>query len=127
MTSNTSLSGQQPLYTSAAPDKGIALRYSVFPDRVELVLRIMNETIVIPAQQIREVYLVPGGIIEALTGTLRGRYPVMALIWGLALDAGVFLQPHVLLKSASGPIRYFRFRPQQPEKFVAACNRIRGN
>ena len=62
----------------------------MFPDRVELVLRIMNETIVIPAQQIRGVYLVPGGIIGALTGTLQGRYPVMALIWGWRWMPGFF-------------------------------------
>lgn len=115
----------QPLYTSAAPDKGIGLRYSVFPDRVELMLRILNETITIPAQKIREIYLVPGGIAEVLTGTLKGRYPWMALVWGFAMDAGV-LGPHVLLKSASGPVRYFRFTPGEPEKFVEACRCIRG-
>ncbi|MCP4286919.1 MAG: hypothetical protein GY792_21155 [Gammaproteobacteria bacterium] len=114
----------QPLYTSVAPSKGIALRYTVFPDRVDLVLRILNETITIPAREILQVYLVPGGIPEVLIGTLRGRYPLMGLIWGLALDTGV-LGPHVLLKSASGPVRYFRFKPLQPEKFVEACNRIR--
>jgi len=114
----------QPLYTSAAPGKGIALRYSVFPDRVELALRIMHEVITIPAREILQVYLVPGGIPEVLLGTLKGRYPLLALVWGLALDTGV-LGPHVLLKSASGPVRYFRFKPQQPEKFVEACNRIR--
>ena len=113
----------QPLYTSAAPTKGIALRYSVFPDRVELVLRILNETVTIPARDIQEITLVPGGIAEVLMGTLKGRYPLMALVWGLAMDAGV-LGPHVLLKSASGPVRYFRFKPQEPERFVEACRRI---
>lgn len=113
----------QSLYTSTAPAKGIGRRYSVFPDRVELKLRILNETITIPAEQIRAIYLVPGGITEVLTGTLKGRYPWMALVWGLAMDAGV-LGPHVLLKSAAGPVRYFRFTPEEPARFVEACRCI---
>jgi len=58
-------------------------------------------------------------------GTLKGRYPLMALVWGLVMDARV-LGPQVLLKSASGPVRYFRFKPQDPEKFVEACKRRPG-
>jgi len=114
----------QPLYTSAAPDRGIALRYSVYPDRVELLLRFLDESITISAQEIMDVYLVSGGITEVLWGTVKRRYPLMALVWCLVMDTGV-LGPHVLLKSASGPVRYFRFKPQEPEEFVEACKRIR--
>ena len=116
-------SAEGPIYTSAAPAKGIGKNYAVFHDRVELGLKIIDETIVVPAEDLVNVTLVPGGILEILLGTLRGRYPLMSLIWVLVFDLGVF-KPHVLLRSRVGLVRYFRFTPREPERFVAACHSI---
>jgi len=114
---------QNPIYTSAAPDKSIGKSYSVFPDRVELALKIIDETISISAGDLVSATLVPGGIREILLGTLTGRYPIMSLVWALTFDAGVFKR-HILLRTRAGFVRYFRFTPQEPERFVAACNSI---
>jgi hypothetical protein len=114
---------QNPIYTSAAPDKSIGKSYSVFPDRVELALKIIGETISIPAGDLVSATLVPGGIREILLGTLKGRYPIMSLVWALTFDIGVFKR-HILLRTKAGLVRYFRFTPHEPERFVAACNSI---
>ncbi len=114
---------QNPIYTSTAPGKGIGKSYSVFPDRVELAFKIIDETISIPARDLVSVTLVPGGIREILLGTLKGRYPIMSLVWVLTFDTGVFKR-HILLRTKVGLVRYFRFTPQEPERFVVVCDSI---
>ena len=95
----------------------------VFPDRVELTLKIIDETVDIPARDLVSVTLVPGGIREILLGTLLRRYPLMSLIWALTFDAGV-IRRHILLRTRTGLVRYFRFTPREPDRFEAACNSI---
>jgi hypothetical protein len=48
----------------------------------------------------------------------------MALLWGLLLDTG-FRRPHLLLHTASGPVRYYRFSPADREAFISACRVMR--
>ncbi len=122
--SEQSLSGQHPIYLSSPAEKGIGRSYAVFPDRVELVFKIIDERISIPARDLVSVTLIPGGIREILVGTLKGRYPIMSLIWALNFDMGVFRR-HILLRARKGLVRYFRFTPQDPERFVAACEAIK--
>ena len=115
---------QNPIYISNAAEKGIGRSYAVFPDRVELAFKIIDERISIPAQDLVSVTFVTGGIREILLGTLKGRYPMMSLIWVLTFDLGIFKR-HLLLRARRGLIRYFRFTPQNPERFLAACDTIK--
>ncbi len=115
---------QNPIYISSAAERGIGRSYAVFPDRVELAFKIIDERISIPAQDLVNVTLVPGGIREILIGTLKGRYPIMSLIWVLNFDMGVFRR-HLLLRTRKGLVRYFRFTPQDLERFMAACETIK--
>jgi len=109
-----------PLYSSPAPQRGVAKSYSVYADRVELALGIIDECIIISRSDIVDVTLVPGGIREILLGTLMRRYPLMSLVWAMVLDLGI-LGRHILLRSRTGPIRYYRFTPDDPAAFMAAC------
>ncbi len=122
--SSQNLPAQNPIYISDAPDKGIGRSYAVFPDRVELAFKIIDETISIPAHDLVSVTLVPGGIREILLGTLRRRYPLMSLVWVLNFDMGLFKR-HILLRTRKGLVRYYRFTPRDPERFVAACNEVK--
>ena len=115
---------QNPIYISSAAERGIGRSYAVFPDRVELAFKIIDECISIPAHDLVSATLVSGGIWEILIGTLKGRYPIMSLIWVLNFDMGVFRR-HILLRTRKGVVRYFRFTPRDPERFVAAWETIK--
>ncbi len=116
-----SMESSEPLYASAPCHKGLGKHYAVYPEGIELVINIADEKVFLPWKQVEGVRLVSGGVKEVIFGTLGRRYPLMSLFWCLTLDAGIFSR-HLLLKTRSGPVRYFRFTPQDPEQFIAACD-----
>ena len=111
----------EPLYASTACHKGLGKSYSVYPEGIELVINIADEKVFLPWEQVEDIRLVSGGVKEVIFGTLARRYPLMSLFWCLTLDAGIFHR-HLLLKTRSGPVRYFRFTPRDPEQFLDSCN-----
>ena len=113
-----------PLYSAEAPQSGLAVRHLVYRDRIEFLLKLPGRTLVIPAAEVRRLLPVAGGFGDILLGTLRGRYPLPALLWGLLLDSG-FGHPHLLLHTTAGPVRYYRFAPKDREAFIAACDAMR--
>lgn len=113
----------EPIYRSSAPKQSVAKSYAVYADRIELSLNLVDESLVIPLGDIVNVTLVPGGLSEIILGTLKRRYPLLSLLWCMVLDLGI-TRPHILLKSRSGPIRYYRFTPEDPVAFIAACHEI---
>ena len=96
-----------PIYTSKRTGKSFWQEYRVYPDRLELQSWLLFHTMVIPAREIMNIKA--------------GRPPGM--IWGIKLDNCNFCR-HVLLKRRSGLFKRIGFTPDDPEKFVAACQSI---
>jgi hypothetical protein len=92
--------------------------YLVYPEGVELRARLLFRTFVIPAEDILEVKVVPGGFFWGLFHAAE-----LGFWFALKLDWADMFE-HVSLHRKSGHIKYIRFTPDNPARFVAACRSI---
>lgn len=98
-----------PIYTSKRTGQSLWQEYRIYRDRLELQCWILFHTVVVPATEIQAVEVHPPGII-----------------WGVKLDNCNFCR-HALLTKKSGLFKRIGFSPDDPEKFVAACQSIMRN
>lgn len=104
-----------PICESARSGKNLWQSYRVYPDRVELSCWALFTTFVIPADQIREVEVLPPTLRAPLRQALRA---------SLKLDLTDFFT-HVMLLRSSGLFKTLAFTPDDPEAFAAAIAKIK--
>ncbi len=112
------MSSTEPIYASRSTLTNLGQRYLVYPDRVELHLR-LGRKMIIPVEHI----LVVDRRDKALIFDLAGGHPHFSRIPALYLDLSD-LGPHVSLVKTDGVFKQLRFSPDDPEAFVAACRSI---
>jgi len=115
---------ERPIYISRPWSGSRGQEYRVFPDRVELWSRTVSTLFVVPMGRIRRVRVVPAGFLKTLVAVLQGKQPILSVLAVLILDKA-FSRRHVLIERSAGFIRYYRFTPDDPEGFAAACERAR--
>jgi hypothetical protein len=109
---------ETPIYVSEPTGRNLWQKYCVYPDRLELSSRLLLKTFVIPGTELIDVEVRPGGVIVDLW---RGKSLASSL--ALKLDwADLFT--HVAIRRKSGLVKYIRFTPDDPEKFVEMCQGI---
>jgi len=96
------------IYASKRTAKNLWQEYRVYPDRLELQSWFLFHTIVIPAKEILNVEVRSPGIIG-----------------GLKLDNCNFCR-HVRIQRKAGLFKKIGFTPDEPDKFAAFCDDIRG-
>ena len=101
-----------PIYISRRTGRGLWQEYRIYRDRLELQSWFLFHTIVLPANEIQAVEVRPA----LFTGP-------GGAVWGIKLDNCNFCR-HVLLTKKSGWFKRIGFSPDDPEKFVAACQSI---
>jgi hypothetical protein len=94
------------IYTSQRTGRSLWQEYRVYRDRLELQSWFLLHTLIVPASEIQAVEVRPAGII-----------------WGVKLDNCNFCR-HVLLTKKSGWFKRIGFSPDDPERFLAACQSI---
>jgi hypothetical protein len=100
------------LYTSRRTAKNLWQEYRIYRDRLELQSWFLLHTLVIPANEIREIKVRPS--------FFSGR---KGFTWGVKID-NCDLCRHVLVVKKSGILKRIGFSPDDPEKFVAVCQSI---
>lgn len=108
----------EPIYESRPTLLNLGQRYLVYPDRVELHLR-LGRKLVIPKEEI----LVVDRRDKALIFDLAGGHPHFSRLRALQLDLSD-LRPHIALVKTRGIWQQLRFSPDDPEAFAAACRSI---
>lgn len=107
-----------PIYVSERCAKNMWQDYRVYPEGVELRTRLLFRTFIIPAEDILDVKVVPGGFWWALFHAAERSY------WfALKIDWADHCE-HVWLHRKSGRFKNIRFTPDDPARFVAACRSI---
>jgi hypothetical protein len=101
-----------PLYTSKRMARNLWQEYRIYPDRLELQVRPLFRTIVVPTDAIQAVEVRPS-IFSGLKG----------MTWGIKNDL-CDLYRHVLLTRRTGLFKRIGFSPDEPEKFVEICESI---
>ncbi len=104
-----------PLYQSQRTAKGLWQEYRIYRDRVELQSWFLFHTLVISAGEITSIEVRPS-IFSGKKG----------FTWGVKIDY-CDLCRHVLLTKKSGLFKRIGFSPDDPEKFVTACQSILPN
>ncbi len=107
-----------PIYVSERSAKNMWQDYRVYPEGIELRARLIFSTFVVPVDDIIEVKVVPGGFFRGLShlGEL-GFWFALKLDWADMFE-------HVTIHRKSGFFKYIRFTPDDPARFVAACQSI---
>jgi hypothetical protein len=105
-----------PIYKSRRSGKNLWQEYRIYPDRVELQSWLLFHTITIPARDIDKIEVRPPAIGP------RGLYPE-GVTWGIKLDNADFSR-HVLVTRKTGLWKRLAFTPDDPGKFVAACETL---
>ena len=105
-----------PIYKSRRSGKNLWQEYRIYPDRVELQSWLLSHTITIPARDIDKIEVRPPAIGP------RGLYPE-GVTWGIKLDNADFRR-HVLVTRKTGLWKRLAFTPDDPGKFVAACETL---
>jgi hypothetical protein len=95
-----------PIYVSEKSVKNLWQDYRVYADRVELRSWAVLSTFVIRAEDIVDVKVSTG-----------------LFTWGLKLDLADLFE-HVELRRKRGLFRSLKFTPDNPERFVEACQSI---
>jgi len=95
-----------PIYVSEKSVKNLWQDYRVYPDRVQLRSWALLSTFVIRAEDIIAV-----------------KVTTRLFTWGLKLDLTDLFE-HVELHRKTGLFRSLKFTPENPERFVAACQSI---
>ncbi len=104
-----------PLYMTRPSGRSLWQQYRVYPDRIELQAWFRLYTYVIPSDRILGVEARPPVVFWDL---FRGKG--FAFAFALKLDcADLFC--NVALHLKSGFVRHLRFTPDDPKRFVAAC------
>ena len=116
---------ERPIYVSRPWSGSRGQEYRVYRGRVELWSRTLVTMFVIPVPQIRSIRVVPPGFLKTLSGVLHGDQPALSIL-SVAIMDKAFSRSHVLIQRDRGLIRYYRFTPDDPEGFVAACERAGG-
>ena len=106
----------EPLYISKRSWRSMWQAYRVYPDRIELGL--WTGKMVIPANEILEIEVRPP---SAIGDFFRGKGLAYAL--PLKLDMADLCR-HVAVHRRSGIMKYLRFTPDDPERFVEVCKSI---
>jgi hypothetical protein len=101
-----------PIYISKRTPMNLWQEYRIYPDRLELQSWFLFHAIVVPANEIQAIEVRPS-IFRSWDG----------FIWGVKLD-NCNLCRHVLLIKKTGLFKRIGFSPDDPEKFVAACQSI---
>jgi hypothetical protein len=101
-----------PLYISKRTGRGLWQEYRVYQDRLDLQSWFLLHTLVVPVDEIQAVEVRPS-IFHGQKG----------FIWGVKLDNCNFCR-HVLLTKKTGRFKRIGFSPDDPERFLAACQSI---
>jgi hypothetical protein len=109
----------EPLYVSKRSWQSMGQEYRVYPDRIEL--RSWFGKIVISADKILDIEVRPPA-----AGDLFRREELAHSFVTLKLDMVDFYR-HVAVHRSSGIMKYLRFTPDDPEKFVELCRSIMKN
>lgn len=108
----------KPIYISTRSCKSFGQEYRVYPDRIELQCIVALHTLVIPADGIQDIQTRPPLVFADL---FRGKGFVYA--FPLKIDWADTCR-HVAIKRKSGFMKHIRFTPDDPDKFVEACQTI---
>jgi hypothetical protein len=100
-----------PIYVSEKSAKNMWQDYRVYPDRIQLRCWFLLSTFAIPLDDIVEVRISRRGLLG------------LTCWWGLKLDWADLFE-HVQLHRKTGLFRWLRFTPDNPERFVAACQSV---
>ncbi len=107
-----------PIYISKPTARSLWQAYRLYPDRLEIQSWVLLHTLVIPLNEINDIWVSrPPIIAESFRG--KGFWAGLALKIDLA---DLFL--HVGLHTKSGLIRHIHFTPDDPHAFVAAYHSI---
>jgi hypothetical protein len=98
-----------PLYVSKRKGRNLWQQYRVYFDRLELQSWIFLHTLIVPVRTIQAV--------EVRPSIFSGR---KGFTWGIKID-NCDLFRHVLLARKSGVFKRIAFSPDDPAKFVEAC------
>ena len=109
----------EPLYVSKRSWRSMWQAYRVYPDRIELGLWIGK--MVIPADEILDIEVRPPSVFGDF---FRGKSWAYSL--PLKLDMADLCR-HVAVHRTSGIMKYLRFTPDDPERFVQVCKSIMKN
>lgn len=97
-----------PLYVSKRTGKNLWQEYRIYPNRLELQSWLLFHTVVVPANEIQLAEVRSPGIIG-----------------GIKLDNCNFCR-HVWIRRKSGLFKNIGFTPDEPDRFAAFCNSIKG-
>ena len=111
-------STETPLYVSRRCARNLWQEYRVYPDRIELQLRLWGRRRY-PLGDIERVVVRPPVVIGDV---FRGAYPLRVAARTLKLDLADLFR-HVALERRSGTFRQIRITPDDPDAFVAAVER----
>ena len=109
---------QDPIYISPRSWKSLWQEYRIYSDRLELECWVALGTLVIPSDEILEVEIRPPSVFGDL---FRGKS--LAYSFPLKIDMAD-MQRHVALTRKSGFMKYLRFTPDDPDRFVELCMTI---
>ena len=112
------IDSQDPIHVSPRSRKSFWQEYRIYPDRLELECWVALHTLVIPADDILEIEIRPPSIFGDL---FRGKGFAYSL--PLKIDTAD-MQRHVALRRKSGFMKYLRFTPDDPDRFVQLCKAI---
>jgi hypothetical protein len=112
---------KRPIYVSKPQGKNIWQEYRVFEDRIELDFKLWG-TVTVPMDQVEGVRVARPLVVFDL---FRGELDLGDLLRTAKLDFAD-LAEHVSIEKDTGFWRQFRITPDDPEAFVAAVERARG-
>lgn len=112
---------ETPVYVSKPTGRNFWQKYSVYSDRIELRSWFCFKNFVIPWEELIEIKVCPREVVSDLW-----REKSLASLLALKLDwSDIFT--HVVIRRRSGLLRYIRFTPDDPEKFVEVCRAVCDN
>jgi len=111
----------EPVYVSKPGGKNIWQEYRVFADRIELDTKMWG-TVTVPMDQVERVRVAQPLVVFDL---FRGEIDLEDLLRTAKMDLAD-LSEHVSIEKDTGFWRQFRITPDDPESFVAAVEKVRG-
>jgi len=109
------------VYVSKPQGKNIWQEYRVFADRIELDSKLWG-TVTVPMDQVERVRVARPLVVFDL---FRGELDLGDLLRTAKMDLADLVE-HVSIEKETGFWRQFRITPDDPEAFVAAVEKVRG-